>query len=187
MSRYNGYHGEVLSLFHSVGNPGGSEVVIDIDFDKLHELGYRNLPQQVIAEELGISKPTLAKRMAEIRDKQGILLKYRELQTLQLTSLQARILEHITPEKIQEAPLRDLILAFKILKEKELVMDGKPSEIHGLVGYLIELEKSESDQAVEEITDAEFADVNFAAAEVTRPTPRVPVNIEDPEFTPSFK
>lgn len=156
----------------------------EIDMDKLIDLGYRNLPQAQMANELGVSIPTLAKRIAEIRDKQGILLRYRELQSLQLTAIQARILEHITPEKIADAPLRDLILAFKILKDKEQVMEGKPSEIKGLVGYLIELEKKESAAATGEITEAEFeeaADSATLAAGVSLPT-----DYEDPNFKPSL-
>jgi len=53
------------------------------------------------------------------------------------------VLEAITPEKINEAPLRDLIASYKILKEKELTLEGKPSEIKGLVAHLIHLEKQE--------------------------------------------
>ena len=39
--------------------------------------------------------------------------------------------------------LRDLVLSYKILKDKELNIDGKPSEIKGLVAYLVEIEKRE--------------------------------------------
>jgi hypothetical protein len=136
----------------------------EVDFDVLEELGMRGMGVQQMSGELGIARQTLSKIMTNLKDKQGILLKYRELQPLQLTAIQARILEHITPEKIQEAPLRDLVLAFKILKDKELTMDGKPSEIKGLVGYLIELEKAESKAEVEEFTDAEFSEASEAAS-----------------------
>lgn len=151
----------------------------DVDIDRLVELGRNGFTQKAAAEELGVSVPTLSKRMTELKDKQGILLKYRELQTLQLTSIQARVLEAITPEKIAEAPLRDLILAFKILKDKELVAEGKPSEIKGLVGYLIELEKQETTRAVEDITEAEFTEMKETTDEVMR-------NIEDPEYVPDL-
>jgi hypothetical protein len=53
------------------------------------------------------------------------------------------VLEAITPEKISEAPLRDLVASYKILKDKELVIEGKPSEIKGLVAHLVYLEKQE--------------------------------------------
>ena len=117
--------------------------VAKIDEQALMDLLERDLPQKEAARELGISIPTLAKRMADIREKQGILLKYRDLQSLHLTELQARVLEAITPEKINEASLRDLVLSYKILKDKELNIDGKPSEIKGLVAYLVEIEKRE--------------------------------------------
>ena len=117
--------------------------VAKIDEQALMDLLERDLPQKEAARELGISIPTLAKRMADIREKQGILLKYRDLQSLHLTELQARVLEAITPEKIEEASLRDLVLSYKILKDKELNIDGKPSEIKGLVSYLVEIEKRE--------------------------------------------
>lgn len=92
------------------------------------------------AEVLGCSKETLAKRIAKIQNEQGILLKYRQLQSLHLTQLQSRILEAITPDKIATAELKDLVLAYKVLKDKELNLDGKPSEIKGLVSYLVQLE-----------------------------------------------
>ena len=118
--------------------------LIRIDDENLLDMAQRGMTQKEMASELEISIPTLAKRLADLKDKQGILLKYRELQALHLTSIQARILEAITPEKIEEASLKDLITSFKILKDKELTLDGKPSEIKGLVGYLIELEKEEA-------------------------------------------
>ena len=97
--------------------------------------------QTEVASELGVSAPTLAKKIADIQSKQGLILKYRALQSIQLTELQCKVLEAITPEKINEAPLKDLVGAYKILKDKELVVDGKPTEIKGLVAYLVEMER----------------------------------------------
>jgi len=158
----------------------------EIDVGKLLEFGQRNIPQREVAEELGVSIPTLQKRMSEITDKQGILLRYRELQSLQLTSIQARILEHITPEKIQEASLRDLILAFKVLKDKELGLDGKPTEIKGLIHYLIEIEKKENAAACEEYTDAEFDEASEAAGAVTAIPENLDKDVEHPNFMPKL-
>ena len=156
----------------------------EVDMDKLEELGKVNLPRQNMAGELGISHPTLTKIIGKVVEMKGILMKYRELQSLQLTAIQARILEHITPERISEASLRDLVLAFKILKDKEQVMEGKPSDIKGLVGYLIELERQESNAAVHEYTDAEVLEALEVAhtAATVDPTP----NVEDPDFVPDL-
>ena len=130
----------------------------DVNAEELMDLLERGLPQKEIAVKLEITPPTLSKRIAELQKEQGVLLQYRPLQSLQLTKLQAAVLERITPEKIADAPLRDLILAYKILKDKELVIEGKPSDIKGLVGYLIELEKLEADGKMPAIEDQDQED-----------------------------
>ena len=115
----------------------------NIETESMLDLLEQGLTQHQVASELGVSTPTLAARIADIQGKQGILLKYRALQSLQLTELQCRVLAAITPEKIDEAPLKDLVGAYKILKDKELVIDGKPTEIKGLVAYLVEMERQQ--------------------------------------------
>lgn len=131
----------------------------EIDLDAALDLLMRGEKVPAIASELGISPPTLRARIAEIQKDQGLLLQYRNIQSLQLTSLQARILEAITPDKINEAPLRDLVASYKILKDKELVIEGKPSEVKGLVAHLIYLEKQE--QALREGTEPPVEEAEF--------------------------
>lgn len=123
--------------------PSG-RVAKEVDMEVALDLLMRGESVPAIATELGISPPTLRARIADIQKKQGLLLQYRSIQSLQLTELQARVLEAITPDKINEAPLRDLIMSYKILKDKELNIEGKPSEIKGLVAHLIYLEKQET-------------------------------------------
>lgn len=104
----------------------------------------RGLTQLEMAKELGVSHVTLSRRIADLRRSEGLLLRYREVQHLQLTVLQARILEAITPEKIKEASLGDLVRAFAILKKAELATTSPETHIVGLSRYLIELEKWET-------------------------------------------
>ena len=132
---------------------------IDLDVETLYDLAASGHTQKSMAGEMGISVPTLAARITEIQSKQAILLQYRALQSLQLTGLQARILENITDDKIEAADLKDLVVAFKILKDKELVVDGKPSEIRGLVAHLIHMEK-------EMIAGEESVGIEFTEGEV---------------------
>ena len=115
----------------------------EVDMEAALDLIMRGEKIPAVATELGISAPTLRSRMADLQKKQGLLLQYREVQSLQLTELQARVLEAITPDKIEDASLRDLVMSYKILKDKEQVIEGKPSEIRGLVAHLIHLEKQE--------------------------------------------
>jgi len=134
---------------------------LNVDLEAVLDLLDRGVTVPQISTELGISSPTLRKKIAEMQSKQGLLLQYRAIQSLQLTELQARVLEAITPEKINEAPLKDLVASYKILKDKELNIEGKPSEIKGLVAHLIYLEKQELAQAAgtqipEQIEEAEF-------------------------------
>ena len=132
-----------------------------------------------IATEMGVCTATLRSRIADLSKKQGVLLQYREVQSLQLTELQARVLEAITPEKIEAAPLRDLIMSYKILKEKEQVIDGKPTEIKGLVAHLIHIEKQEQailKQDKPDITDLEETDDGDFVF-----TDNVPEEVPEPE------
>jgi DNA-binding MarR family transcriptional regulator len=113
-----------------------------------HDMANLGMNQKQISKELGISIPTLERNIAELTESQGVLLKYRDLQHLKLTEIQHQVLEAITPEKIAECSALELTQIFKILKDKELVVNGKPTEIKGLVGYLVELEKREMDKTI---------------------------------------
>ncbi len=116
----------------------------EVDMDAALDLIERGEKIPAISTELGVSTVTLRNRVAELSKKQGLLLQYRTVQALQLTELQARVLEAITPEKIENAGLKDLVACYKILKEKEQVLDGKPTEIKSLVAHLIHIEKQEA-------------------------------------------
>ena len=147
--------------------------MLNIDTDVLLDLNEMGLNFKEQAQELGCSTSTISNRIAKIQKEQGILVKYRTLQNLQLTSIQAKILEAITPERINEAPLRDLVVAFKILKDKEQVDLGKPTDIKGMVGYLIKMEKEELalNAAEEVIVEGEVEETK---------------DIEDPDYIPEL-
>ena len=146
-----------------MGGTGSGRPQKEIDLEAALDLLMRGESVPTIASEVGVSPITLRKRIKELQDEQGLILQYRAIQSLHLTALQSRILEAITPEKIESAPLRDLVASFKILKDKELVIEGKPSEIKGLIAHLIAMEKQEAAltqgvAAPEESIDAEFTD-----------------------------
>jgi DNA-binding Lrp family transcriptional regulator len=95
-----------------------------------------------IACDLGVSKATLSRRIAELKHDKGILTKYRELQGLQLTSLQCKIMEAITPERIAKASLLELVKAFWVVEKAQRAIKGKESyRIKGLLGLLMEMEE----------------------------------------------
>ena len=94
----------------------------------------------------------MAATVASIGSKKPLIQKYRSVQSLQLTDVQAKLLRAITQDVIAEADLRAIVGAFKDLKTIEHLIDGKPTEIKGLVAYLVALEKED----VERETPFEF-------------------------------
>ena len=114
---------------------------VDLSVETLLDLAERNLTQAEMSEITGVSIPTLQKRLNDLQEKQGLLLKARDLRNLRLTELQMMVLEAVTPEKIANAELRDLMLAFKVLSDRENLEIGKPTELKGLVSYLVQIEK----------------------------------------------
>ena len=155
-----------------MGGFGSGALKKDIPMDVVLDLLERGEKVPAIATELGISPPTLRARIADLQQKQGLLLQYRSIQSLQLTELQARVLEAITPEKIEEAPLRDLVMSYKILKDKELNLEGKPSEIKGLVAHLLHMEKMEQALESNQPTTSLIEDANYT--DTCDETPELP-------------
>ena len=125
----------------------------------LHDLLSTGAPKKVVAQELGITVSELNRTIKELQTSQGLLLQYRELQHLQLTNLQARVLGAITPEKIDAASITELAQVYRVLKDKELVSQGKANNITGLVGYLEQLEKEDVTKQIASVVEAEYADL----------------------------
>ena len=112
----------------------------ELDPLKMEELAAKGMSQKEMAKELGCSHVTLTRRMGDLYLKEGLLLNYRSVQTLHLTALQAAILENITPAKIKDASLLDLVKAFGILHKAEHGLHPPNFQIKGLEKYLQELE-----------------------------------------------
>ena len=111
--------------------------------DELAAMGYNT--GGVVEPYKPISPDVVEKEVDRILACKDGLEAYRDIQALALTEIQAKVLNAISDRKIEEASLRDLVGAFKTLKEKEHLNDGKPTEITGLVGYLIQIEKEEKE------------------------------------------
>lgn len=97
-----------------------------------------------ISEAMAVSIPTLTRRLAVLRHEKDILTKYRQLQGLQLTELQARILEKVDKKDFENDSLIELIQAFLVLKKAEIAIQGKESfKVWGLLDHLRALERLE--------------------------------------------
>lgn len=97
-----------------------------------------------IAKALNVSVPTITRRIAVLQHDKGIPTKYRQLQGLQLTELQARILENVDKRDFGNDSLIELIQAFLVLKKAEISIQGKESiKVWGLLDHLQALESLE--------------------------------------------
>jgi len=94
-----------------------------------------------ISKEMGVSVPTLSRRIAYLQYHEGILTKHHQIQGLQLTVLQAKILDVVDSDKIEKASLLELLNAFNVLKKAEVAIQGKESfKVWGLLEHLQVLE-----------------------------------------------
>lgn len=94
-----------------------------------------------ISKELKTSERTLSRRIAYLQHNEGLLTKYRQLQRLDLTALQARMLAAIDFDHLEKASIVDLANACYVIekvlisiREKEFGKKG------GLVDHLLVLE-----------------------------------------------
>ena len=118
-----------------------------IDEVRLLEMRGSGKKLKEISIRMGISIPTLSRRLAVLRHEKGILTKYRQLQSLQLTELQARILEAVDSKNFEDASLIELLRAFHVLWKVEKSIQGKESfKVWGLLNHLLALENDPTSQ-----------------------------------------
>lgn len=152
---------------------------VDLSIETLLDLAERNLTQAEMSEITGVSIPTLQKRLNDLQEKQGLLLKARDLRNLRLTELQMMVLDAMTPEKIATADLKELAVVFKVLADRENVDIGKPTEIQGLVSYLVHIEK-------EKVATKEISGVTINTSVIGSGDDMCIVSTEDLEGIPNL-
>lgn len=114
-----------------------------IDTETMLELISLGLSNKEIAQQLEISIPTLLDRIEKLKKGESALLAYEKVQHLDLIGVQQRLVAGVTDEKIAEAPLGQIASAFGIFNKAGQLAQGRPTEIHGLMGYLMLLEKED--------------------------------------------
>ncbi len=113
----------------------------DIDTELLLDLLASGMSKSEVGVELGISVPTLNRRIEGIRSAESALLAYDKVHYLDLIGVKQRIIQHMDDSKLEEAPLGQLAQAYSVVTKAENLIQGRPTEIHGLMGYLMHLEK----------------------------------------------
>ena len=142
---------------------GRPEAQVDLSF--LQDLLMDGIPKKDIAKQMGVSPPTLRRIISNAQDKKTLLTQYRTLRNLHLTELQVQVLEAVTPDKINEASIKELLYAYKILRDKEVEVDDSPEgNLKGLVAHLLHLERLERELGrpvdLGDITEAEYEEAS---------------------------
>lgn len=129
----------------------------DIDEQLMLELIADGLPKSDIAEALDISVATLNSRIEKLKKAESALLAYDKNHYLDLIAVKQKLVEGVTQTKIDEAPLGQIAQAYGVFTKAENLIQGRPTEIHGLMGYLIALENEDRKKLD---TDKEIIDVD---------------------------
>jgi predicted transcriptional regulator len=124
-----------------------------VDTELMLSLISDGMSRKDIAAVLGVTPPTLDARVEELRKEEKSLLAYDKSKYLDLISVQERLIAGITDEKISEAPLGQIAQAYGVFDKAKQLDQGRPTEIHGLMGYLLHLEKEDIDNREKSIFD----------------------------------
>lgn len=131
---------------------GRSKVAIDTD--DMIELLEAGLSKKEVAAALGVTVPTIDNRINDLRREESALLSYNKVHFLDLIRVKERVLANMTEDKMVAAPLGILANTYGIIAKQEQLLQGRPTEIHGLMGYLMHIEeldrKKKDEQSVEE-------------------------------------
>jgi DNA-binding Lrp family transcriptional regulator len=115
----------------------------DIDIDLMLNLLTDGMTIKDTADMMGVSVPTLNNRIEKLKREESGLLAYDKVHHLDLIAVKQKLIEGVTEEKIGEAPLASIANAYGVFAKMEQLIQGRPTEIHGLMGYLLHLEKED--------------------------------------------
>lgn len=129
-----------------------------IDKDLMISLLSDGMSRKDVAAILGVSAPTISNKIDELRKEESGLLAYEKVMHLDLIAVQQKCLNGVTEEKIAEAPLGQIASMFSATNKAMQLATGRPTEIHGLMGYLLHLEKEDLEKANSNNGDGEVVD-----------------------------
>jgi len=126
---------------------------LNIDNDLMLDLITSGMSSREIAETMGVSIPTLESRIKELQNSEKALLAYDKVHHLGLIAVQQKLIDGVTDEKITAAPLGQIAQAYGVFNKAKQLATGGPTEIQGLMGYLIALETEDRNASTQEPID----------------------------------
>lgn len=118
---------------------------LEVDAEKLIDMADRGFTKLAIADELDISQPTLSRKMAELRRDQGIILEYRDMESLRVTGMKSKLMD-LLEERLDAKELDNdqIIRGLGVLMKADKKID-EGGQIEGLIGHLMEVEKRQKE------------------------------------------
>jgi predicted transcriptional regulator len=129
-----------------------------LDMSLMMDLIAEGVSRKDIAATLGVSPPTISNKIEELKREESALLAYDKVHHLDLIGVKQRILANVTEDKLIEAPLGQLATAYGVFGKMEQLIQGRPTEIHGLMGYLMHLEKEDIASKGGEVVEGEVSE-----------------------------
>lgn len=114
-----------------------------IDQDLMLDLITSGMSRGDIADSLGVSIPTLESRINDLQKSEKALLAYDKIHHLGLIAVQQKLIDGVTDEKIADAPLGQIAQAYGVFNKAKQLATGGPTEIQGLMGYLMVMEEED--------------------------------------------
>ena len=135
--------------------PEDTKMMIDLLAD--------GMKQRDVASIIGVSGVTISNKLRELKQEESNLLAYDKNRYLDLIQVQQRIIANVTDEKLAAAPVQHLASAYAQFGKMEQLIQGKPTEIHGLMGYLLHLEKEDIEKANDVVDNSDAVDASFVS------------------------
>jgi len=134
----------------------------DVNMDMALELLGNGFTLKETAEQCGTNPMTLKSRIEELNKEESALLAYDKRHFLDLIRTKERLIAHMTEDKMLAAPLSSLAQAYGIVAKFDQLVQGRPTEIVGMMGYLMQIEKMEREGKIVdgEIVDGESEEVS---------------------------
>jgi predicted transcriptional regulator len=133
---------------------------LELDEEKLLDMSQRGLTQRDIADEMGVSIPTVAATIKRLQTDQGLILQYREVETLRATSIKHDLMDKLESRILNGSMTTDEVIKGISVMDKLGKEDISDAKIDGLIGHLMQIQKDKSNDARDK-ADFQRASINI--------------------------
>lgn len=123
----------------------------DIDVEKLLQQMDDQVPQKEMSKTLGISIPTLRKKIDDLRAEQGIILETKSVENLRVIKIKTKVMDRIENQLHTMEP--DTLLKALSTLNKMDKSEGGDEKVKGLLGIISALDEEADRRADEKVEE----------------------------------